>query len=178
MSHPSFVFLARLLLVALMSSFSYSVIAADHKASYQKAKRLIGNGDLVTGMKLLREAAEAGHAPAQADLGEILDRAEEDKEAVVWYRKAAEQGNAAGQFGLGMAYASGEGIARDVKHAEEWVRKAAEQDYANALDVMVQAYKKGGLGLVPDPVQAEVWRQRGEKMKQGKSSETEHAKKK
>ena len=178
MSHPSFFFLARLLLISVLSIASLSVAAADLAGQYQRAKRLIGNGDLVTGMKLLREVAESGHAPGQAALGEILDRAEEDKEAVTWYRKAAEQGNAAGQFGLGMAYAAGEGIAKDVKHAEEWVRKAAEQDYANAVDVMVQAYKKGGLGLAPDPVQAEAWRQRGEKLKHGKSSEVEHAKKK
>jgi hypothetical protein len=84
----------------------------------ERAEKAIRGGDLITGMGLMRQAAQAGHAPAQARLGEILDKAEEDKEAVAWYRKAAEQGNAAGQFGLGMEYASGEGLPRDLEQAQ------------------------------------------------------------
>lgn len=168
--------LARLLLIGVLSAGLPAVAGGDPGAQFQRAKRLIGSGDLVTGMKLLREAAEAGHAPAQAALGEILDRAEEDAEAVTWYRKAAEQGNAAGQFGLGMAYAAGEGVARDPVQAEAWVRKAALQDYVNAVDVLAQAYRKGDLGLAPDPQHAEAWRQRGQRLRQGKTTEGGSAK--
>lgn len=49
-----------------------------------------------------------------------------------WYRKAAEQGNADGQFELGRCYANGQGAARDKVEAVKWFRKAAEQGFAQA----------------------------------------------
>lgn len=168
--------LARLLLVCFLF-IGAPVTAAEQAMQLQRAQQIAVNGDLITRMRLLREAAEVGYAPAQAALGEILDKAEEDKEAVVWYRKAAEQGNAAGQYGLGMEYATGEGITKDLKQAEQWIRKAAEQDYVTAVDVMAQAYRKGELGLAPDPVQADVWHQRLLRLKQEKPKEGKHEKK-
>jgi TPR repeat protein len=121
------------------------------------AEQVLGKGDLVAGMRLLRAAAEAGEARAQARLGEILDKAEEDKEAVAWYRKAAEQGDAAGQFGLGMAYLAGEGVPRDPGAALAWIRRAAEQNHQNAVEAMADAYRDGGFGLTPDATQAARW---------------------
>ena len=41
-------------------------------------------------------------------------------------RMAAEQGDAAAQCRLGLAYASGEGVARDAKEAVKWWRLAAQ----------------------------------------------------
>ena len=48
-------------------------------------------------------------------------------EAVKWYRKAAEQGDAEAQFNLGLMYADGEGVPKDYAEAVKWYRKAAEQ---------------------------------------------------
>ena len=42
---------------------------------------------------------------------------EDKEEAVKWYRKAAEQGNAMAQFVLGEIYALGRGVERDHKEA-------------------------------------------------------------
>jgi TPR repeat protein len=47
--------------------------------------------------------------------------------ALYWYRKAAEQGDATAQGGLGAMYSSGQGVARDDAEAIRWFRKAAEQ---------------------------------------------------
>jgi TPR repeat protein len=41
-------------------------------------------------------------------------------EAVKWYRKAAEQGDAPAQFNLGNSYANGEGVAKDAVEAAKW----------------------------------------------------------
>ncbi len=49
------------------------------------------------------------------------------KEAVKWYRKAADQGHAGAQHNLGWMYANGEGGERDPKEAVKWYRKAADQ---------------------------------------------------
>jgi TPR repeat protein len=51
-------------------------------------------------------------------------------EAIKWYRRAAEQGNAEGQYSLGGKYDSGDGVAQDFAEALKWYRKAAEQGTA------------------------------------------------
>jgi uncharacterized protein len=50
-----------------------------------------------------------------------------DKTALKWYRLAAEQGNAAAQFNLGVMYNEGEGVLENYKTAAKWYKLAAEQ---------------------------------------------------
>ena len=50
--------------------------------------------------------------------------AKDESQAVAWYYKAAEQGNAVAQFKMGVMYANGRGVARDDIQAVEWYRKA------------------------------------------------------
>jgi hypothetical protein len=52
--------------------------------------------------------------------------------AAGWYRKAAEQGYADGQFNLGWCYENGRGVPRDLDEARRWYRKAAAQGHADA----------------------------------------------
>lgn len=47
-------------------------------------------------------------------------------EAVKWYRKAADQGNADAQYYLGMMYELGSGVAIDLPEALKWYRQAAQ----------------------------------------------------
>ena len=57
---------------------------------------------------------------------------EDDKEAVRWYRLAAEQGNAKAQANLGSMYASGEGVPEDNIMGYMWFNLSAARgdDYA------------------------------------------------
>jgi TPR repeat protein len=57
----------------------------------------------------------------------------DDKEAVKWYRKAANQGDARAQFDLGNMYLSGEGVLQDDKKAYMWwsVARANDDDKAD-----------------------------------------------
>lgn len=57
---------------------------------------------------------------------------QDDKQAVVWYRKSAEQGNQFAQYILAIMYIKGKGVAQDYKQAAIWFRKAAEQGYVEA----------------------------------------------
>jgi hypothetical protein len=70
---------------------------------------------------------------AQTDLGLMYANGEgvgrDYDEAVNWYRKAAEQGDAKAQNALGVMYHNGFGVKRDDKEAKKWFRKAAEQGY-------------------------------------------------
>jgi TPR repeat protein len=47
-------------------------------------------------------------------------------QAVSWYRKAAEAGNARGMNSLGVMYENGRGVDKDDVQAVSWYRKAAE----------------------------------------------------
>jgi TPR repeat protein len=53
-------------------------------------------------------------------------------EAMKWYRKAAEQGEATAQANLGFMYDRGQGVTEDVTQAAMWFSKAAEQGKAAA----------------------------------------------
>jgi uncharacterized protein len=114
---------------------------------YATARRAYQAGDVAGAMPLLRKAAEAGHAPAQVLLGEILDLSEYDEEAAAMYRKAADQSNAEGQFRLGTLYSQGEGVKKDANEARRLIKLAAEQGHAQAANVMAHAYLNAQLGV-------------------------------
>ena len=80
---------------------------------------------------------------------------EDDKEAVKWYRKAAEQGFVYAQFNLGMMYRKGEGVLEDDKEAVKWYRKAAEQGFATAQRQLGILYALGQ-GVLEDYVTS-IW---------------------
>jgi TPR repeat protein len=54
----------------------------------------------------------------------------DDKQAVYWYQKAADQGYAEAQSILGVMYANGKGVLKDDKQAVYWYQKAADQGLA------------------------------------------------
>ena len=56
------------------------------------------------------------------------------EEAVKWYRKAAEQGNAIAQYNLGQNYRLGRGVSVDLTQAKYWYEKAAEQGDEDAKE--------------------------------------------
>ncbi|HHV7010317.1 TPA: tetratricopeptide repeat protein, partial [Haemophilus influenzae] len=59
------------------------------------------------------------------------------------FRKAAEQGNAKAQNGLGMMYKGRFGVKQDYFKAVKWYRKAAEQGYGGAQVMLGFSYLSG-----------------------------------
>ena len=80
----------------------------------------------------------------------------DEAEAVEWYRKAAEQGNAWAQIQLGAHYMNGEGVPKDLVKAVEWYRKAAEQGDASAQYSFGLRHYHGD-GVVKDEAEAVMW---------------------
>lgn len=68
----------------------------------------------------------------------------------------AEQGNAKAQYGLGLMYANGQGVAKDEQQAYFWFRKAAEQGDASAQHSLGDMYSFGE-GVPKDEQQAYFW---------------------
>lgn len=89
-------------------------------------------------LEILRNAAELGVPNLSCRLGEMLETgsgvARDEQEAVHWYLKAADQGDAEAQFLLGQMYAGGRGVARDETQASQWFRKASESTDADSLN--------------------------------------------
>jgi hypothetical protein len=80
-------------------------------------------------------------------------------QAYLWFRKAAEQGNADAEYCLGVLYDNGEGVPEDSVQAATWLRKAAEQGNADAQVALGFAYKTGH-GVPQDEAQAAIWLKR------------------
>ena len=80
----------------------------------------------------------------------------DEGEAVSSVRKAAEQGDAAAQFNLGVMYDRGEGVPQDDGEALLWYRKAAEQGHAAAQFNLGNMYRYGR-GVPDDYIQAYAW---------------------
>ena len=111
--------------------------------------------------------ANAGDATAQVAVGlsyigkDVSTRSKKQadadyKAAAEWFRKAAEQGNIAGEMKLASLYSDGLGLARDMVQAASWVRKAAEQGDVEAQGKMGVFYSFGQ-GVAQDYVEAYFW---------------------
>ena len=88
--------------------------------------------------KTLAEAKD-GDAVAMVNIGLMYANGEgvvkDDKEAVKWYRKAAELGNAGAMNNLGFKYANGEGVIEDAVEAYGWFNVAAANGYKRTAEL-------------------------------------------
>jgi len=148
----------------VMSPGSNDAWADDAAETFEKGLAAYNRGDLVGALPLFREAAEDGSADAQAWLGYLLDFAEDDDEAVRWYRASAEQGNAEGLIGLADMYAKGEGVEKDLAEARLLYEKAADAGQNRAARVLAAAYENGGLDVEPDAGRAAYWASRAKEL--------------
>jgi TPR repeat protein len=74
------------------------------------------------------------------------------------WKAAAEAGHAEAQFDLGVLYAQGLGVPRDLTEAERWYRKSAEQGNSEAEFALGQMYSRGW-GVPRDQADALRWLQ-------------------
>ncbi|HZP86016.1 MAG TPA: hypothetical protein VFB54_04290 [Burkholderiales bacterium] len=140
----------RAALVGSVLALACAPAHADRTADFARAQKLVQEGDVVRALPLLRRMADEGYAPAQARLADLLDKAEENEAAVSYYRKAAEQGDADGLFGLASMYASGEGVAQNMPEAFRLLRLAAEKSHTPAIHALARGYIAAHPALAAD----------------------------
>jgi len=92
----------------------------------------------------------------ELQLGRAYQKSGKNEDAVIWYRKAAEKGNAIAQNNLGTLYFSGLGVPKDDTQAAVWYRKAADQGVAGAQSILGFMFENGR-GVPKDDVQAVAW---------------------
>jgi len=106
------------------------------------------------------ELAERGEAEALFLMGtayaEGLGVESDPAEAVVWYRRAADQENVLAQHNLGNVYFSGEGVAQNDSLAVAWWLKAANQGDAIPALRLGAMYEEGR-GVARDLAEAMRW---------------------
>lgn len=124
----------------------------DEAAAQQWEDRGKANG-LREKAKIL---AQRGDPMAQFIAGRIAYSEKRYPEALAWYRKAAEQGDAKAQGNLGAFYFNGIGVKKDPAQAVVWYRKAAEQGNAWVQNELGGKYEKGD-GVDKDSAQAVEW---------------------
>ena len=77
---------------------------------------------------------------AQYNLGFMYEQGrgvpQDYNQAVDWYRKAAEQNEAAAQYSLGLMYDQGTGVPRNLSEANRWYNLAAKNGDPDARSVV------------------------------------------
>jgi TPR repeat protein len=110
---------------------------------------LLGIGSILLGM-----------VPAWADTaaGREAFKNKDYAKAFREWKAAADAGQAEAQFDLGVLYAQGLGVRRDITEAARWYRQAAEQGNAEAEFALGQMYSLGW-GVPRDEADAMRWLQ-------------------
>lgn len=89
------------------------------------------------GLELLRAAAQRDHSASQVALGRLYLNGhagvkQNYKEAFKWYKKAADQGSAHGQYSIGYMYEKGRSVKKDRREALEWYKKSEAKGHKEA----------------------------------------------
>ena len=84
-----------------------------------------------------------GDVEAQKELAKMYYANQDYQEALKWFRKVAEQGDAEAQTYLAEMYAYGKGVKKDYQEALKLYRKAAEQGDATVQNKLAAMYYNG-----------------------------------
>jgi TPR repeat protein len=110
-------------------------------------------------LKLAQHAA-SGDAEAQLGLGFLhfhgVGTGKDQRQAVVWVRRSAEQRNMYAEDFLGGMYAQGAGVGKDLSQAVTWTLKSAKQGHSNAQCNLGSMYCNGS-GVRRDRAEAAQW---------------------
>ncbi len=130
------------------------------RADFDAGQKAAARGDYAIARREYLEAAMAGDARAQCQLGDLyyLGRGgpKDSREALHWYRAAAEQGHSRCLLWLGTMYENGLETQPDHQAAADFYRIAAERGDAKAQFRLAKMYRRGR-GLPQDPVNAFFW---------------------
>ncbi|MBF0584766.1 MAG: sel1 repeat family protein [Magnetococcales bacterium] len=132
-------------------------MAVDVEQSYKLATESFQRNDWVTAMGHLQPAADAQHVPSMLLLAYVLDRSENDKDAIQMYRKAAMLNSAEGALGLGEMLAGTPEGKKNPAEALEWINRAAKLGHPPAMMRLAINHLTGNMGMARDPKEAEKW---------------------
>ena len=107
----------------------------DRLVAHPNSKNKIGNGVKWDDLEPVAAIRACNDAVSQFSnelrfiyqLGRAYSKKKDDTNAIKWYTRAAELGDAHAQYLLGRMYRKGEGVPQDYKTAFKWYKLSAEQ---------------------------------------------------
>lgn len=135
-------------------------IAPEIDACYKKGKELYIRREYKDAIEWIRNAAEAGHADAQAVFAEAYvfghGVPRNTDEAEKWSERAAAQKDSDYQYYVAQKFKNGLHLRKNIKKAIKWFRKAAETGLVEAQKELAQIYDQGIDGQ-PNYTEAAKW---------------------
>lgn len=137
------------------------MVGANAEAGLREGVNALQNKNYAIALKEFKPLAESGNREAQFHLGSMYDDGlgvdKDEHQAVVLWRKSAEQGFKYAQATMGNLYYSGQnGVPQDYAQASLWFLKAAEQGNTTAQNTLGDLFLIGR-GVPIDIVQAYKW---------------------
>jgi TPR repeat protein len=126
----------------------------DHAADMQRTPAAVAPISAPAVVSASEDAETQFHRGTLYETGKGVQQ--DYAQAVLWYRKAAEQNLAIAQYRLGVLYANGVGVPLDKSQAAAWFQKAAEQGYVYAQEMLGSDYLTGE-GVQRDYAEAYFW---------------------
>lgn len=127
---------------------------------YKAGHNALSRQDYRVAYKWLSQAADQGHAKAEAALASLYLKGQgTDKDpaaAANWFRKAALQGEIQAGENLGILFLDGLGVNQDDIEAAWWFERAAKQGSASAQANLALLYEDGR-GVRQDDAEAVQW---------------------
>lgn len=140
------------------SVFALALFGAAMAGPLEDGEAAYKNGDYAAAMPIFLSFANYAHV--QVNLGYMYYNGQGTRQdytqALVWFHKAADQGDESGQFMLGLMYDDGTGVPQDYTQAVAWYRRAANQGNTEAQVNLGVMYAKGQ-GVPQDHVLAHMW---------------------
>ena len=99
------------------------------------------------------DASLPGGLSALEELGDEFHNETKFAEAVYWYRKGDDRGDAGCMHLMGLSYHHGNGVEKDMRKAFEWTEKASELGHADATHDLA-VYYENGTGVDKDEAKA------------------------
>ncbi len=109
--------------------------------------------DIEKAKDLYLHAAEQGHIQAMVQLAGIYLNSDDQKQALSWYKKAAELGDRDAMYQLGLLSETGVAAKLDYADAVKYYQQASDKGNANAKLALARMYQYG-LGITKDLKQA------------------------
>lgn len=155
-------FIQKIVIAILALSISWSALATD----FESIKALAESGDAQSQLELAKHYQALVKPDYRIFSNEPIDIYyegknidENAKKALIWYLKAAEQGNAIAQAKVGSIYHNGIHIKVDHLEAFKWYQKAIKEDVAEAQFGLAILYEFGQ-GIPKDLKKSKYWYQK------------------
>lgn len=150
--------------IKMKQSRAYTAPVSDMTAAQGTTAYI--NKDYKKAFQIWKPLADAGDKDAQAGLGILYDNGRgvpgSNSDAMMWYRKAAEQGQALARYNLGVLFTKGVGLTADhdpklyQEAGIDYIEQSAKQGYPEAQYSVGMFWLKG-MGHPASPAEAYKW---------------------